>query len=248
MLANTPPHGPVVAIIPARGGSKRIPHKNIRSFLGVPLLARTIALLKDADIFDRIVVSTDGDEVAKVAVEAGAEVPFRRPTELADDYAGTRQVVRHAIEQLEGGLDRPLQVVCCVYATAVLLRPEDLRQALDQMQATGAGFAFSATSFPAPIQRALRRSGDGSAEMIWPEQRLARSQDLEQTYHDAGQFYWGHRDAWLSDHPTFGPTSQLFVLPPWRVQDIDTPEDWRRAELMMQVLEQESGYDGGPHH
>jgi pseudaminic acid cytidylyltransferase len=225
-----PPAGPSVAVIPARGGSKRIPRKNVRPLLGVPLLVRTLKVVQDCGVFDRVVVSTDDDEVAALARKAGAEVPFRRPPELSDDHTGTRPVIRHAIGELERHGGGPLALVCCVYATAVFITRADLVEARDLLVETEASFVFTVTTFPAPIQRALRRLPDGSCEMLEPEHRLTRSQDLEEAYHDAGQFYWGTRDAWLSDIPTFGRQSRLFVLPRWRVQDIDTPEDWQQAE------------------
>lgn len=227
--------GPTIAIIPARGGSKRIPRKNVKPFLGVPLIVRTLQTVQSSGAFERVVVSTDDDEVASIASDAGAEVPFRRPVELSDDLTGTRPVIQHAIRQLEAESEIPLGMVCSIYATAAFATPGDLGDAQQVLLDTQASFVFTATTFPAPIQRALRRLPDGSCEMIQPEHRHTRSQDLEEAYHDAGQFYWGTRDAWLSDDPLFGQSSRLFVLPRWRVQDIDTPEDWVRAEAMIRM-------------
>jgi pseudaminic acid cytidylyltransferase len=224
-----------VSVIPARGGSKRIPRKNVQPFLGVPLIVRTLQVVQASGAFDRVVVSTDDNEVAALARDAGAEVPFRRPAELSDDHTGTRPVIQHAIRELERHQDRPLGLVCCVYATAVFATPTSLVEARSLLLDSGVSFVFTATTFPAPIQRALRRLPDGSCEMFQPEHLLTRSQDLEEAYHDAGQFYWGTREAWLSNEPTFGRSSRLFVLPRWRVQDIDTPEDWHRAELMLRA-------------
>jgi pseudaminic acid cytidylyltransferase len=224
-----------VAIIPARGGSKRIPRKNARPFLGVPLIVRTLQVVRASGVFDRVVVSTDDGEVAALARDAGAEVPFRRPPRLSDDHTGTRPVIQHAIRQLEAASGTQLGLVCAIYVTAVFMTADDLVRARRLLLDDSAAFVFTATSFPAPIQRALRRLPDGSCEMFQPEHRHTRSQDLEGAYHDAGQFYWGTRDAWLSDLPTFGPHSRLFVLPRWRVQDIDTPEDWQHAELIQRV-------------
>ena len=227
-----------LAIIPARGGSKRIPRKNIRPFAGVPMLARTIAILRAAAVFDRIVVSTDDDEIAEIALKAGAEVPFRRPPELANDMAGTVPVIQHAIRALEAPV---AEHVCCVYPAAVLARPDDLREAHRMLVDSGADFVFTAAAFGHPIQRALKRNADGSCDMFWPEYRETRSQDLEPAYHDAGQFYWGLRDAWLEQRPIFAGRSRMLVLPSYRVQDIDTPEDWDRAELIFRSLQ-----DGEP--
>ena len=232
------PAGPSVAIIPARGGSKRIPRKNIKPFLGVPLIVRTLLLLQDARVVDRVVVSTDDEEVAALARDAGAEVPFLRPPELSDDHTGTRPVIQHAIRRLEAEAGTTLGPVCSVYATAVFVTADDLAAARRLLLESPAAFVFTAATYPAPIQRALRRRPDGSCEMVQPEHRHTRTQDLEEAYHDAGQFYWGTRDAWLSDTPTFGSRSRMFLLPRWRVQDIDTPDDWQRAELMVRVAEE----------
>ncbi|MEA3510180.1 MAG: pseudaminic acid cytidylyltransferase [Actinomycetota bacterium] len=226
----------IVAIVPARGGSKRIPRKNIRPFRGTPLLVRTIQTLRQADLFDRIVVSTDDEEVAAIGVEAGAEVPFRRPANLADDHTGARPVIVHAIETLEAASGDQLGPVCIVYPTAVFVGPDDLREGLAQLEESEAEFVFSAVAYDAPIQRALRRRTDGTCELMWPEHTLTRSQDLEEAYHDAGQFYWGRREAWLSGKPVFAAKSLFHVLPRWRVQDIDTQDDWTRAELIHRLL------------
>jgi len=230
--------GSAVAVIPARGGSKRIPRKNIRPFVGVPMLARTVATLKAANVFDRIIVSTDDEEIAGVAVRAGAEVPFLRPAELADDVAGTLPVIAHAVREIEahGSVSR---YVCCTYPAAVLSRPADFRTARALLEGEDADYVFTATSFPFPIQRALRKLPGGFCRMFWPEHRETRSQDLEPAFHDAGQFYFGLREAWLELRPLFGPRSRMLELPRYRVQDIDTPEDWTRAETIFRLLELE---------
>jgi pseudaminic acid cytidylyltransferase len=230
--------GPTLAIIPARGGSKRIPRKNIRPFRGVPMLARTVKLLQSATVFDRIVVSTDDEEIADVAQRAGADVPFRRPAELANDMAATIPVIRHGVEAMNG-LGFRAEYVCCVYPAAVLSLAEDLRRSLEMLRGSGADYVFTATSFPFPIQRALRRLPDGSTGMFWPEHRTTRSQDLEPAFHDAGQFYWGRAAAWLEQRPLFTATSRMLELPRFRVQDIDTEEDWERAELIFELLQRE---------
>lgn len=227
-----------LAIIPARGGSKRIPRKNIRPFAGIPMLARTIAILQSAAIFDRIVVSTDDDEIADIAGKAGAEVPFRRPPELSNDMAGTVPVIQHAIRTLADGAGPTAEHVCCVYPAAVLALPEDLRESHGMLVASDANFVFTAAAFGHPIQRALKRNADGSCDMFWPQYRETRSQDLEPAYHDAGQFYWGLRDAWLESRPIFSGNTRMLVLPSYRVQDIDTPEDWDRAEFIFKSLQQ----------
>ncbi len=229
-----------LAVVPARGGSKRIPRKNIKPFLGIPLMARTIAVLHDSGVFDRIVVSTDDDEIADVAIRAGAEVPFRRPDELANDTTATIPVISHAILALES-LGWRGDLCCCAYPAAVLTRPGDYRTAFDMLRLDPPpDYVFTATSFPHPIQRALRSVEGGGAEMFWPEHRQTRSQDLEPAFHDAGQFYFGLRDAWTEARPLFSSTSQMLVLPRYRVQDIDTQEDWDRAEMLARILMNES--------
>jgi pseudaminic acid cytidylyltransferase len=234
--------GVVVGVIPARGGSKRIPRKNIKAFLGTPLIARTISSALAAGVFDRLVVSTDDEEIAEVASGAGAEVPFIRSPDLADDHTGTAAVMRDAIERLESGPKlsvggEHVALACMLYPAAVFVTGEDLRAALAQLRGSTASYVFSASSFAAPIQRAVRRRSDGRCEMFWPEHRAVRSQDLEPAYHDVGQFYWGRRDAWMSAHPVLSDASELYLIPSWRVQDIDTPEDWTRAEMLYTMLD-----------
>jgi pseudaminic acid cytidylyltransferase len=224
-----------LAVIPARGGSKRIPRKNIRPFLGVPLLTRTVAILRQAAIFDRVVVSTDDDEIAAVARDAGAEVPFQRPPELANDFVATIPVIAHAVREMER-LGARFDAICCVYPAAVLSLPADYREAERVLHESDTDYVFTATSFPFPIQRAVRRLADGGCEMFWPQHRETRSQDLEPAFHDAGQFYFGRRDAWLESLPLCSGRSRMLLLPRHRVQDVDTPEDWRHAEVLFEIL------------
>ncbi len=222
-----------LAVIPARGGSKRIPRKNLKAFCGQPIIGWSIEAALESDCFDRVVVSTDDEEIAAVARELGAEVPFVRPAELSDDFTGTIPVVAHAAEALGAQGD---DLVCCIYATAPFVRAADLVAGLDILTGTGAEYAFSVTSYPFPIQRAVRRTDDGRIEMFAPEQFEARSQDLEEAWHDAGQFYWGRARAWAAGTPIFSRDAAPVPLPRTRVQDIDTPEDWARAELMFRAL------------
>lgn len=223
-----------LAVIPARGGSKRIPGKNIRPFGGKPMIAWAIAAARDSGCFERIVVSTDSADIARVAQDCGAEAPFLRPAELSDDHTGTTPVVAHAIRALQQAGEEPAQV-CCIYATAPFLQATDLREGLRKLEEIGCDFVFSVTAFAAPIQRAMRITPAGRVEMFDPGQFLARSQDLEPAYHDAAQFYWGRTGAWLQGLPLFSPASAPLVLPRHRVQDIDTPEDWERAEMMWRL-------------
>ena len=224
-----------IAVIPARGGSKRIPRKNIRLFGGKPMIVWSIEAALASRCFDRIIVSTDDEEIADVARRFGADVPFIRPPELSDDHTGTIPVIAHAIK-VEQQLGHAATAVCCVYATAPFLQAEDICRGLEQLEQTGAQYAFSVTSYPFPIQRAIRMTAANRVEMFWPEQFNTRSQDLEPAFHDAGQFYWGRPQAWLAAKPIFSSESVPVLLPRHFVQDIDTPEDWKRAELMLAAM------------
>ena len=226
-----------LAIIPARGGSKRIPGKNIKSFAGKPLIAYSIDAAIASGLFNKIIISTDSEEVAEVAKAYGADVPFIRPKELSNDIVGTRPVTNHAIKFCIEQFYKP-KFCCCIYATAPFLQAKYLRQGLDSLkQNSEKSFAFSVTSFPFPVQRALIKSPAGVLPMF-PESINQRSQDLEEAYHDAGQFYWGRTDDYLSDQQIFSHHSLPVVLPRHLVQDIDTPEDWLRAELMFKAYVQ----------
>ena len=224
-----------LAVIPARGGSKRIPRKNVKSFGGKPMIAWSIEAAQRTGLFDRIVVSTDDAEIASVARKYGADVPFVRPAQLSDDHTGTSPVIAHAIEWHLANDFEPTEI-CCIYATAPFIQVEDIKLGFQVLMNSKADFAFSITSFAFPIQRAIRLRTDGRIEMFDRSQFLIRSQDLPEAYHDAGQFYWGKKDAWLSGKPIFGPYAAPVHVPRYRVQDIDTIEDWKQAELMMQVM------------
>jgi pseudaminic acid cytidylyltransferase len=224
-----------LVVIPARGGSKRIPRKNVRNFCGKPMLAWSIQAALDSGCIDRVIVSTDDDEIAEVALRYGAEVPFMRPANLADDYTGTTEVVQHAVQWLSArGAD--IEQTCCLYATAPFVTGNDLRLGLDLLIKSGSSYAFSVTSYPFPIQRALKLTDAGRISMLHPEHADTRSQDLELAYHDAGQFYWGTREAWLAAEAIYADHSVPVVLPSYRVQDIDTPEDWERATQLFEVM------------
>ena len=228
-----------LAVIPARGGSKRIPRKNIKLFGGKPMIAWSIEAAQGTGLFDRIIVSTDDEEIASLATKYGAEVPFIRPAELSDDHTGTASVIAHAIKwHLAHGFE-PTHI-CCIYATAPFVQSVDIGRGIKILKESGADFAFAITSFAFPIQRAIKLKTDGRVEMFDRSQFQMRSQDLPEAYHDAGQFYWGTKTAWLSGIPIFGTNSAPVLLPRYRVQDIDTPEDWGHAELMMEVLKHSS--------
>jgi N-acylneuraminate cytidylyltransferase len=223
-----------IAIIPARGGSKRIPRKNIRPFGGRPMIAWPIAAALETGLFDRVIVSTDDPEIAQTALDHGAEVPFMRPPDLADDFTPTRAVINHAIKACESGAGSAVDMACCIYATSGFLEATDLIGAHDLLnQDPAAGFVFAALHFPHPPQRALCRGPDGGVAMLHPEHATTRSQDLCETFHDAAQFYWGRRDAFVSGAPMFSAIARPWILPRDRALDIDTPDDWDWAERLL---------------
>lgn len=226
-----------LAVIPARGGSKRIPRKNIKNFAGLPIIAWSIRTALESECFDRVLVSTDDEEIAEVATQFGAEAPFLRPANLSDDHTTTVPVIAHAINWQQQNAIRP-DYVCCIYATSPLILASDIKLGLQIAKQTNASYAFSVTSYGFPIQRALRLTTEKRLEMLHPEYLNTRSQDLEEVWHDAGQFYWGKTKAWLDEQPIFSADSVPVPLPRYRVQDIDTPEDWARAEWMRRALNQ----------
>jgi len=225
-----------LAVIPARGGSKRIPRKNIKPFCGKPMIAWSIEAALASGCFDHIIVSTDDDEIAAVAKEHGAEVPFVRPAALSDDHTGTMPVIAHAIDW-QNHHKQVVTEVCCVYATAPFVQAADLQRGLQVLQSTGADYAFSVTSYAFPIQRAIRITTENRVEMFQPEHFNTRSQDLPEAWHDAGQFYWGQAQAWLAAKPLLSHGSAPVPLPRHRVQDIDTAEDWERAEWLFKAMQ-----------
>ena len=230
-----------IAVIPARGGSKRVPGKNIRSFAGQPMIGYSIQCALRAGVFDRVIVSTDDDRIAEVSLQFGAEVPFRRPPELSDDQSGTMPVVAHAIEWLRNQGMAP-SAVCCVYPTAPFLRHEDLQRGLEILHNGPWQFVFAATSYAFPVHRSFEMSDAGRLRMLFPEHFATRSQDLPTVGHDAGQFYWGRPEAWCDLAPIFGEGATVVTIPRWRVQDIDSEDDWIRAEAMASYV---WGHDRG---
>ncbi len=223
-----------IAVIPARGGSKRIPKKNIKAFFGRPMIAWAISAAKESGLFDRILVSTDDEEIAGLARSCGAETPFVRPTDLADDLTPTVPVVAHAVKWcVDSGL--AVDYVCCVYPCVPFLQVGDLTEALELAQTQNADFVYPVTEYAHPTQRAMRRLTSGEMQFIHPEYELTRTQDLEKTYHDAGQFYWGKVSAWLEQKKMHSGGIGM-PIPNWRVVDIDTDDDWARAELIFKQL------------
>jgi pseudaminic acid cytidylyltransferase len=225
-----------LCIIPARGGSKRIPRKNIKEFCGKPIIAYSIEAAISSGLFDDVIVSTDDDEIALVASAWGASVPFFRPAELSGDFTGTTPVIAHAIEEM-GKLGREYEFACCIYATAPFVSAENITLGLSKLESSDKLFSFSACEFEAPVFRSFGLGESDSVEMFWPENFDKRSQDLPKAYYDAAQFYWGRPSAFLQNQKIFAPHSAGVVLPRKIVQDIDTPEDWDMAELIFRSLQ-----------
>lgn len=223
-----------IAVIPARGGSKRLPRKNVRRFCGVPMIERAIRTAQKSGVFEHIVVSTEDAEIADIAQAAGAEVPFLRPADLADDMTATVPVIAHAVNECQAqGWD--VSHACCIYPCVPLLDTDDLAQTLALCEATGAEFVYPVTEYSHPVQRAMRRLPSGQMQFLQPEHELSRTQDLEKVFHDAGQFYWGRAEAWTSGKRMHS-AGRGYPIPHWRVVDIDTEDDWRRAELIFGAL------------
>ena len=223
-----------IAIIPARGGSKRIPRKNIKAFCGQPMIAYAIKAAQNSDLFEHVLVSTDDAEIQNIANSLGAETPFVRPAELANDFTATVPVVAHAIQACET-LGWQFSNVCCIYPGVPFIEVEDLKASLAQLSESGVDYCFPVTEFPAAIQRALKHNSNGLMAPFYPEYELTRTQDLETAFYDAGQFYWGTKQAWLTNN-RIHRSGIGFEIPNWRVVDIDTPADWERAERLAASL------------
>jgi pseudaminic acid cytidylyltransferase len=220
-----------LAVIPARGGSKRIPKKNIKEFIGKPIIAYSIEAAKQSQLFDEIIVSTDDEEIAEIAKQYGASIPFMRPENLADDYTGVTPVIRHAANWFTENGNKP-DNICCLFSTAPFIQVKYIQEAYSKLNALDHGMVYSFTTFPFPIQRANKMDENGFMVPFYPEHMSSRSQDLEEAYHDAGQLYW-----WTEQSLNHGVKQRLPVfLPRYLVQDIDTLEDWKRAELMYQAI------------
>lgn len=231
-----------ICIIPARGGSKRIPRKNIKDFLGKPIIAYSIQAAIKSECFDEIIVSTEDTEISEVAKFYGASVPFVRPESLADDYVDINSVVKHAIEWFDDK-NLLLSEVCCLFPTAPFVTAEAIKKSFDQMKKIEADYCFTVTTFEFPIQRAIKVTLENRLKMFNPEYLKTRSQDLEASYHDAGQFYWGKVESFRHQKQFFSKDATPYILPRYLVQDIDTPEDWKRAELMYKVLKKSGELD-----
>ena len=220
-----------IAVIPARGGSKRVPRKNIRTFAGQPMIVWPIKAALSSGLFDQVVVSTDDPEIAEVARMTGASVPFMRPENLSDDYVDTKSVIRHAISELK--LKTEVQV-CCIYPTSVFADAQLLKDGLEKLNEGKCSFVFSITSVDPSVYRSFTKATDDHITMLFPENYAKRTQDLPSLYCDAAQFYWATVGAWQSDLDIFGADSIGVFIDPSRVQDIDTESQWLAAERIFQ--------------
>jgi len=223
-----------IAVIPARSGSKRIPRKNIKYFCGKPMIAWAISIARNSALFDKIIVSTDDEEIAEIAKKWGAETPFIRPSELADDFTQTVPVIAHATKFCRD-LGWLADYFCCIYPCVPFLQVIDLVSAFNLVTIKNTDFVYPVTEYFHPVQRAMRRLSNGEMQFFSPEHELTRTQDLEKSYHDAGQFYWGKASAWL-EHKEMHSSGVGMPIPNWRVVDIDSTDDWIRAELIFDVL------------
>lgn len=225
-----------LAVIPARAGSKRIPKKNIREFFGKPLIAWSIEQALKSSLFDSVVVSTDSTEIANIAKDWGAEVPFLRPITLSDDFTGTESVIFHALNWFEKLHALP-DKICCINATAPFITADIIKQCLVTMETTNSDSAMTVASYPYPIWRALNKDKEGKLQFQWSEYEESRSQDLPEVFHDAGQCYWVNVESFMK-HPRFITDSTVCLhLNRWEVQDIDTEEDWTMAERLFRLRE-----------
>jgi pseudaminic acid cytidylyltransferase len=229
-----------IAVIPARGGSKRIPKKNIKDFDGIPIIAWSIKVAIDSGLYDSVIVSTDDHEIAQVAIRYGASVPFIRPSNLSDDFANTFDVVRHAVQWLIDN-KHAIDAVCCIYATAPFLQKDDLSIGQNFLRDPSVDFSFSVTPYDFPIQRAIKLNQFNQPAIYNPEYFKARSQDLEKLFHDAAQFYWGKVQAWLSEKSCITSKARAVVLPRYRVLDIDDEDDWFQAEMLFKCYKSQFG-------
>lgn len=223
-----------IAIIPARGGSKRIPRKNIKNFLGKPIITWVIEKLAECNLFDQIIVTTDDSEIAEIAQKKGVSKIIKRPEHLSDDYTPTLPVITHAIKSLYPKKIYP-EYACCVYPCSIFIFKEDIIKGFEILNSKGVEFVYPIAEYPHPIQRALKMNSDRSLEFIFPEYELTRTQDLDRRFHDTGQFYWGKTRAWL-ERKKMHSNGSGFRIPNWRTVDIDNEDDWIRAEMLYDLI------------
>lgn len=224
-----------LAIIPARGGSKRIPRKNIKDFLGKPIIAYSIESALESGLFDKVMVSTDDKEIAEIAVKYGAKVPFKRSKENSNDLATTLSVIKEVISNYKNVLSQEFDNTCCIYPTAPFIKKEHLKQGFNLLTSKNYKSVFPVVPFSYPVWRGLERMNNGKTRMLWPENLQARSQDMKKVYHDAGQWYWINNN--LINNSLFSDNTATILLNELEVQDIDNLTDWRLAELKYEHLQ-----------
>lgn len=223
-----------IAIIPARGGSKRIPNKNIKPFLGQPIIGHVINKLLASGQISEVYVSTDSEQIAEVAKSFGAKVPFMRPPELSDDFTSTNEVIKHAICNIDQEIST--ENVFCVYPTSVGILDDDIQLALDIFQNKSWEYVFTAVESTASPLRAFMRNMNGGSEMLFPEYWDFRSQDLPEVYTDAALFYLANKETWHAEQPIFSPKSTFISIPEERAVDINTEKDWLKSEMYLREL------------
>lgn len=223
-----------LCIIPARGGSKRIPRKNIKNFLGKPIIAYSIQTAMQSGLFDEVMVSTDDQEIAEIAIKYGAKVPFYRTADSANDFATTVDVLKEVKNEYKKQ-NKEFDFICCIYPTAPLIRTEDLKNGYELIINKGYSSVFPVVSYGYPVWRGVRIDNIGKTQLVWGEYKNARSQDLEPIYHDAGQWYWYNPDK-ITD-TLFTENSSSIILAEENVQDIDTLTDWKLAEMKYELLQ-----------
>ena len=224
-----------LAIIPARGGSKRIPRKNIREFLGKPVMAYSIHAALESKLFDEVMVSTEDPEIAEAAVKYGAKVPFFRSEENANDFATTVDVLLEVLDEYAKQNTR-FEYGCCLYPAAPFTRPDQLKKGFDLLKEKKADCVFPVVAFSHPVWRGFRTDGNGRAQFLFPEHADTRTQDLERVYHDAGQWYWFSTEALLAGNKLFTDKTYTIELPGTEVQDIDHETDWALAEMKYRLI------------
>ncbi len=228
-----------LALIPARGGSKRIRNKNIKDFLGKPVISYSIETALKTNIFDDVIVSTDSKEIAEIASYYGAHVPFLRSSENADDRATLADVIKEVVITLEKQENIFIENICCLLSTAPLITEARIMEGCEQLMNTGADAVIPVIAFSYPIWRSFKLSKENKLNMIWPEYMNSRSQDLPEVFHDAGAFYWVRKDAFIEQEKLYMAGTSALVLKENEVQDIDTIEDWKMAELKYKLLHEQ---------
>ena len=220
----------IIAVIPARSGSKRIPHKNIKKFQGHPIIAWPIKTAIKSKIFDKIIVSTDSNKIASIARKYKAEVPFLRPKKISSDHASTVSVIRHAILWLKSKKLNP-KFICCIYPTAAFIDCKDLVSGLKKIKSRKYDYIFSAGKYNSSVMRSFEKlKKNKGLKMLFPKFYNKRTQDINSVYHDAGQFYWGSSESWLKNKKIFSYKSDIIEIPRNRLHDIDTLEDFEYAK------------------